>query len=77
MGKAIYKRYMELARETGAPSLAMFTGRKNLASKGLAEKYGFHLAAAIHQFDLDLSAVNAVIVPGFHQIGRASCRERV
>ena len=68
VGKAIYKRYMELARETGAPSLAMFTGRKNLASKGLAEKYGFHLAAAIHQFDLDLSAVNAVIVPGFHPV---------
>ena len=67
-GKAIYRRYMELAEETGAPSLAMFTGRKNLASKGLAEKYGFRLAAALNQFDLDLAAVTPVIVPRFHLI---------
>lgn len=67
-GKAIYRRYMELAEETRAPSLAMFTGRKNLASKGLAEKYGFRLAAALNQFDLDLAAVTPAIVPGFHLV---------
>ena len=67
-GKAIYKRYMELAHETGAPSLAMFTGRKNLASKGLAEKYGFHLAAALHHYDMDLSGVVPGPADGFHPV---------
>lgn len=50
-GWAIYKRYMELAEETGAKSVAMFTGWKNVASKTLAEKNGFHLAAAMAQYD--------------------------
>ena len=68
VGKAIYKRYMELADETKAPSLAMFTGRKNLASKGLAEKYGFHLAAALHHYDMDLSGVTPSPAEGFHPI---------
>ena len=67
-GKAIYRRYMELAQETQAPSMAMFTGRKNLASKGLAEKYGFHLAAALHHYDLDLSTISPEMVPGFHPV---------
>lgn len=50
-GWAIYKRYLELAEETKAPSVAMFTGWKNVASKTLAEKNGFELAAAMQQFD--------------------------
>lgn len=50
-GWAIYKRYMELAEETKAPSVAMFTGWKNVASKELAEKNGFHLAAAMTGYD--------------------------
>lgn len=54
-GKAIYKRYMQLCEETNAPSVAMFTGWKNLASKGLAEKNGFHLAAAMAQYDKPLT----------------------
>lgn len=53
-GKAIYKRYMQLAKETNAPSVAMFTGRTNLASKGLAEINGFTLAAAYLGADLVL-----------------------
>ncbi len=53
-GKAIYKRYMQLAEETNATSVAMFTGRTNLASKGLAEINGFTLAAAYLGADLIL-----------------------
>lgn len=45
-GHAIYRRYMELAELTDAPAVAMFTGRKNIASKTLAEKNGFQLATA-------------------------------
>lgn len=50
-GKAIYRRYLELMEETKAPSAAMFTGWKNAASRGLAEKNGFSLAAVHEGFD--------------------------
>ncbi|MDO4355824.1 MAG: GNAT family N-acetyltransferase [Clostridia bacterium] len=55
-GRAIYRRYLQLAEETGAPSVAMFTGWKNAASRGLAEANGFHLAAAMAGYDKELSA---------------------
>lgn len=51
-GKAIYKRYLQLAQETNAPNVAMYTGRTNAASKGLAEINGFTLAAAYNEFTL-------------------------
>lgn len=50
-GKAIYSRYLELAKQTAAPSAAMFTGWKNAASRGLAEKNGFSLAASYAGYD--------------------------
>ena len=53
-GRAIYRRYLELAQETHAPSVAMFTGWKNVASRGLAEANGFHLAASMAGYDLAL-----------------------
>lgn len=67
-GWAIYKRYMELAQETGAQSVAMFTGWKNVASKTLAEKNGFHLAAAMAQYDKPLGegAADDQILAQFH-----------
>ena len=37
-GKSIYRKYRELAAEYGCPSMAMFTGVKNVVSSGLAEK---------------------------------------
>ncbi len=54
IGKAIYRRYMELAAQTGAPSVAMFTGRRNVASKSLAELYGFTVAGDFSGYDLDM-----------------------
>ncbi len=54
-GNAIYNQYMNLAQKTNAPSIAMFTGRRNIASKTLAEKYGFTLAEAHEEYSLNLS----------------------
>ncbi len=54
IGRAIYRRYMELAEETDAPSVAMFTGRRNIASRSLAELYGFAIAADYSGYDLDM-----------------------
>ena len=55
VGKAIYRRYLELAEQTHAPSAAMFTGVKNRASRGLAEKNGFSAAAEMSGYDWQIS----------------------
>ncbi len=41
IGKEIYKRYFEQAKELNIPAMRMYTGFSNKASKGLAERYGF------------------------------------
>lgn len=56
-GNAIYKRYLQLAEETSAPSVAMFTGRRNIASRALAEKNGFELACAQLEYKLPLQGI--------------------
>ncbi len=66
IGTAIYKRYLELAGETSAPSVAMFTGRKNIASRTLAEKNGFAIAADYTGFEIQPET--AEDIPSFHLI---------
>ncbi len=51
-GKAIYLKYRELAEEYGCPSMAMFTGEKNVVSSGLAEKNGLRTAATHRGYNL-------------------------
>ena len=51
-GKAIYRKYRELAEEYGCPSMAMFTGVKNVVSSGLAEKNGLRTAATHRGYSL-------------------------
>ena len=45
VGKSIYKKWVELAKAYGCPSMAMFTGVTNAASSGLAELYGLKTSA--------------------------------
>lgn len=55
-GKAIYRKYLELAKQHGCPSMAMFTGVRNVVSSGLAEKFGLKTAATHRGYHLsDLS----------------------
>lgn len=58
-GKAIYRRYLELAGQTSAPSAAMFTGWKNTASRNLAEQNGFSLAGVYTGYDRAIAAEDA------------------
>ena len=44
-GRQIYQKWVELAREYGCPSMAMFTGETNVASSGLAELFGLKTVA--------------------------------
>ena len=76
-GRAIYRRYMELARQTSAPSVAMFTGRENLASKGLAEKNGFSLAAAYLGGDLALSDTESGVCGAFLEVCDPAAAKRL
>jgi GNAT superfamily N-acetyltransferase len=45
IGKRFYERFYELARSRGVPTMRMYTGLRNVVSKGLAELYGLRLAA--------------------------------
>lgn len=45
IGKRFYDRFLETARQKGITTLRMYTGVRNAASKGLAERFGFRLAA--------------------------------
>lgn len=56
-GKAIYQRYHELAVQSNAPSMAMFTGRRNIASKTLAEINGLTLTETHTEYAVDLTSI--------------------
>lgn len=45
VGKRFYQRFFEIAARQGIPALRMYTGLKNAVSRGLAERFGFQLAA--------------------------------
>jgi N-acetylglutamate synthase-like GNAT family acetyltransferase len=46
IGKRFYERFFEIAHRLGITTMRMYTGRDNVVSKGLAERFGFHLAAS-------------------------------
>jgi len=43
-GKSFYERWFERARLQGVKTMRMYTGLRNVVSKGLAERYGLSLA---------------------------------
>lgn len=45
IGKRFYQRFLEIARRQSITTLRMYTGVGNRASKGLAEQFGFSVAA--------------------------------
>jgi len=55
VGKRFYERFFEIAAARRLPSMRMYTGIRNAASKGLAERFGFHLAATFRGSSVQLS----------------------
>ena len=47
VGKSLYDQWMKEREALGCSALRMFTGTANVRSKGLAEKYGLHLAGTM------------------------------
>lgn len=43
LGKRMYQRFFDLARQQGVTTMRMYTGISNAVSKGLAEHFGFAL----------------------------------
>jgi len=44
IGKRFYERWLNIARRQGVTTMRMYTGVRNVVSKGLAERYGLRLA---------------------------------
>lgn len=44
IGKRFYERFFEIARSRGVETMRMYTGVRNVVSRGLAERFGFRLA---------------------------------
>ncbi len=53
IGKRIYERYFEQAREFGNSSMAMYTGINNVVSAGLAKRNGFEKVAEFRGYVLE------------------------
>ncbi len=66
VGKAIYRRYLEEAKELHAPFARMYTGVTNQVSGGLAAYNGFTLAYRGRGMHLPID-VNAPMLQGFVQ----------
>ncbi len=65
-GKAIWRRFLEICEKHRVPAVRMYTGLKNVVSKGLAERNGLRVAA--ETIEGTLSAENA---PGTEDAGYA------
>lgn len=61
IGKAFYTRFLQHAAFQGVRSLGMYTGTSNVVSKGLAERYGFRLAAAYRGASWQASAAQSEV----------------
>ena len=55
VGTAIYRRYMEQAAQLRCPYLRMYTGAKNVASAGLARRFGLETAMLFREYALPAS----------------------
>jgi N-acetylglutamate synthase-like GNAT family acetyltransferase len=45
IGKRFYERFFDIAKSQGVRTMRMYTGIKNVVSKGLAERFGFQQVA--------------------------------
>ena len=66
LGKRMYERFFELAREQGVPTMRMYTGVDNVVSKGLAEHFGFTLEETFHGFSRPVGPVRKA--PAFQAV---------
>ncbi|MCB0124304.1 MAG: GNAT family N-acetyltransferase [Caldilineaceae bacterium] len=55
IGKRFYEAFFALAHRDGISTMRMYTGTKNVVSKGLAERFGFRLAEAFTEARLPVA----------------------
>lgn len=59
VGKRIYERFFAVAAREGVSTMRMYTGTKNVVSKGLAERFGFQPAQTFYGAQLATNSVAA------------------
>ena len=67
LGKAIWKRYIELCKIFDVSAVRMYTGERNVVSKGLAEKNGLSIAARTNEALFALTGTDSAKT-GFRQV---------
>jgi len=65
-GKKFYERWLKHAEKLGVKTLRMYTGLRNVRSKGLAERYGFNLAETFRGASHPIQPEKAE--DGFHRV---------
>jgi GNAT superfamily N-acetyltransferase len=68
LGKRLYEHWLTLSKKKGVKTLRMYTGIKNIVSKGLAERFGFSLAKTFCGTFLEYESIKLKVTPGFHRI---------
>ncbi len=72
IGKRIYERFFALAEREGVTTMRMYTGTKNLVSKGLAERFGFQPAATFYEAQSRASEWQSTDVSSFRPVTDAA-----
>ena len=75
VGKRLYEHWLELSREKGVKTMRMYTGVRNVVSKGLAERYGLRRAETFRGTIMKSESVKVDAEHGFRRVmdhGRAT-----
>jgi GNAT superfamily N-acetyltransferase len=67
VGKRLYEHWLRLSREKGVKTMRMYTGVRNVVSKGLAMRYGLELAETFRGTLMETPS-EAEAMHGFRQI---------
>jgi N-acetylglutamate synthase-like GNAT family acetyltransferase len=69
LGKRFYERFFEVAAQKRINTMRMYTGVTNAASKGLAERFGFRLAASYNSAHISTKEIpKGLTAGGFERV---------
>lgn len=69
IGKQLYQRYFQIAQRDNIATMRMYTGIRNLVSRGLAEYHGFQLEESFWGFSKPCQALSSTAaLPSFQQV---------
>ncbi|MEM9776580.1 MAG: GNAT family N-acetyltransferase, partial [Chloroflexota bacterium] len=72
IGKALYNRFFEIAKEQSVSTVRMYTGMQNKVSRGLAEHFGFALDASFYGANFALGSSHPIKPNSFKPVRDAN-----